>query len=151
MTFKKISPKLFSVILIVPSLRYRFLPPKYDYNRPIPLHMRPKPTLIESSSDESESGTLHENDVMVCGDVGPRNRKEKRSRNGSGDSNITTINQSYARPTLDCVICYNDIDIGDRMEYMIAPCNHIFHRACLTQWMEVKMECPVCRTPLPAL
>ncbi len=117
--------------------------------------MRPKVSRIQTSSDsdDSESSTLLENEVITFGDVGPRNRKDKR-RNGSGESNgITTINhtEAYERPTLSCVICYNDIDIGDRMEYMLAPCNHIFHRQCLTQWMDVKMECPVCRTNLPAL
>lgn len=118
--------------------------------------MRPTISQIKpqkSTEADVESDALLENDV-ICSDVGPRNRKEKRSRNGSGDSNgITTINhtETYKRPTVDCVICYNDIDIGDRMEYMIAPCNHIFHRECLTQWMDVKMECPVCRTNLPAL
>ena len=140
--------------------QYRFLPPKFDYNRPIPAHMRPTVSLIENrpspnnSEDSAESSALLENEVMNCNDIGPRNRKEKRSRNGSGESNgITTINhtESYKRPTLDCVICYNEIDIGDRMEYMLAPCNHIFHRECLTQWMDVKMECPVCRTKLPPL
>ncbi|EED94445.1 hypothetical protein THAPSDRAFT_261916, partial [Thalassiosira pseudonana CCMP1335] len=52
-------------------------------------------------------------------------------------------------PTLDCVICYNEIDVNDRAGYMLAPCDHIFHRQCLEQWMEVKMECPICRCNLP--
>lgn len=34
---------------------------------------------------------------------------------------------------------------------MKAPCNHAFHPYCLIQWMEVKMECPCCRTVLPAI
>ena len=43
-------------------------------------------------------------------------------------------------PTLDCVICYNEIDVNDRKGYMLAPCDHIFHRQCLEQWMEIKVS-----------
>merc|ERR1711935_580880 len=32
---------------------------------------------------------------------------------------------------------------------MVTPCKHYYHRACLTQWMDQKMECPTCRTALP--
>ena len=36
-------------------------------------------------------------------------------------------------------------------QLMIAPCQHVFHPYCLLQWMEVKMECPCCRTELPPI
>ena len=52
---------------------------------------------------------------------------------------------------LDCVICCSPVDISDRSGYMLAPCEHIFHRSCLTTWMDVKMECPTCRGNLPAI
>lgn len=53
--------------------------------------------------------------------------------------------------SLECSICYEGIDIRKRHDYMLAPCNHLFHRECLVQWMDVKMECPICRTDLPVL
>lgn len=31
------------------------------------------------------------------------------------------------------------------------PCNHNFHKECITKWFENKPECPVCRTQLPYL
>ncbi|RLN51879.1 hypothetical protein BBJ29_007284 [Phytophthora kernoviae] len=50
--------------------------------------------------------------------------------------------------SIDCVICMVELDI-DARDYMIAPCEHIFHRECLQGWMQVKMECPTCRCVLP--
>ncbi|KAJ5071767.1 dsc e3 ubiquitin ligase complex subunit 1 [Anaeramoeba ignava] len=44
-----------------------------------------------------------------------------------------------------CVICRCEIED----DYMITPCNHFFHRTCLQRWMELKLECPTCRSPLP--
>ena len=32
-----------------------------------------------------------------------------------------------------------------------APCGHRFHKDCLEQWMDIKMECPVCRGHLPLI
>ena len=37
------------------------------------------------------------------------------------------------------------------MRPVCAPCNHWFHRRCLEEWMNVKMECPTCRATLPPL
>lgn len=134
---------------MIPS---RFLPPKFDYHRPIPSSLLPQPLdRLKSSTEERESSSLLENDAVIPGHTagGPRNRKVKSD---IGKTTVHTVHNSTCdRPTLDCVICYNDIDIGDREKYMLAPCDHIFHKECLTQWMEVKMECPVCRTDLPAL
>ena len=42
--------------------------------------------------------------------------------------------------TLDCIICHNEIDTNDPQGYMLAPCDHIFHRQCLEQWMDVKVR-----------
>jgi len=50
----------------------------------------------------------------------------------------------------DCVICMLEIDPEDARR-VITPCNHKFHQACLEQWMDVKMECPTCRTALPPI
>jgi len=36
-------------------------------------------------------------------------------------------------------------------QIMKTPCNHKFHVGCLVQWMEIKMECPTCRSALPVL
>jgi hypothetical protein len=47
----------------------------------------------------------------------------------------------------ECVICMDSVEAAQR--YMITPCNHAFHQPCLEQWMEVKMQCPVCRAVLP--
>lgn len=128
----------------------RFLPPKYDYSRPIPESLLPPQHSNERQSpDDVETNTLIGGD-----DKGPRNRKSS-SRNGSDDSHgVTTIYESHDSSegtSLDCVICYNSINIENKRGYMLAPCDHIFHRDCLEQWMEVKMECPICRMSLPPL
>lgn len=36
-----------------------------------------------------------------------------------------------------------------RMDVMVAPCQHAFHTECLERWLEIKNECPSCRSALP--
>jgi len=48
----------------------------------------------------------------------------------------------------ECVICMSSVD-PSLYDYMITPCDHIFHSHCLLQWLEQKMECPTCRGALP--
>ncbi|XP_043689231.1 transmembrane E3 ubiquitin-protein ligase FLY2-like isoform X2 [Telopea speciosissima] len=50
----------------------------------------------------------------------------------------------------DCVICMTAIDLTQRPnDCMVTPCDHFFHSGCLQRWMDIKMECPTCRRPLP--
>ncbi|XP_031255315.1 transmembrane E3 ubiquitin-protein ligase FLY1-like isoform X2 [Pistacia vera] len=50
----------------------------------------------------------------------------------------------------DCVICMTAIDLTQRStDCMVTPCEHFFHSVCLQRWMDIKMECPTCRRPLP--
>merc|ERR1711871_94994 len=46
-----------------------------------------------------------------------------------------------------CVICMDEVE--ESLDYMLTPCNHLYHSECLTQWMEQKMECPTCRQAIP--
>ncbi|EIN09405.1 hypothetical protein PUNSTDRAFT_85742 [Punctularia strigosozonata HHB-11173 SS5] len=41
--------------------------------------------------------------------------------------------------------------VGGRKHYSLAPCHHLFHTACLEQWLAIKNICPQCRRPLPPL
>lgn len=65
---------------------------------------------------------------------------------------------------LDCPICMSTVIIPvlvadttknmkqhEKMmkEVMVTPCHHIFHTRCLEDWMIHKLQCPVCRCPLP--
>ena len=43
----------------------------------------------------------------------------------------------------DCSICWNWITDS---QIMTTPCNHKFHRECLSQWLRVKKSCPLCRS-----
>ena len=47
----------------------------------------------------------------------------------------------------DCSICMSRVE--DPQNCMVTPCDHVFHTACLQQWMDLKLECPVCRRELP--
>ncbi|KAF5100082.1 hypothetical protein D0Z00_001419 [Geotrichum galactomycetum] len=38
-----------------------------------------------------------------------------------------------------------------RRKYMVTPCQHVFHTECLEMWMRSRLQCPICRNPLPPL
>ena len=149
----------------------RFLPPKFDYSRPIPQSLLPPGTSQEvtpesppkgRNSDDSlslqESQSLLPSAAPVVRDRGTTTRNRIRGSRLNRQENSMTAepvihdtSTGSSDHTLDCVICYNAIDVQNRRGYMLAPCDHIFHKDCLVQWMDVKMECPICRTELPSL
>ncbi|ANZ73331.1 BA75_00049T0 [Komagataella pastoris] len=74
---------------------------------------------------------------------------------------------------VDCAICMSELKVPvvsrkglgneestehsnipgilSRRVYMVTPCRHLFHSECLESWMQYKLQCPVCRNPLPPL
>ncbi|PSS12945.1 hypothetical protein M430DRAFT_36156 [Amorphotheca resinae ATCC 22711] len=71
--------------------------------------------------------------------------------------------------TVDCAICMQVLEVpvvaagtdasaaggvvgmlGRRL-YMVTPCRHVFHSACLEGWMRFRLQCPICRENLPPL
>jgi len=43
-----------------------------------------------------------------------------------------------------CAICFEDFLVGVRM-----PCLHVFHKSCISEWLQVGNSCPLCRFQMP--
>lgn len=71
---------------------------------------------------------------------------------------------------IDCAICCEVLEVPvvkagveaepagggvagalERRKYMVTPCRHIFHSACLEGWLRFRLQCPICREELPPL
>mmetsp|Transcript_22809 Transcript_22809/g.53279 ORF Transcript_22809/g.53279 Transcript_22809/m.53279 type:complete len:581 (-) Transcript_22809:69-1811(-) len=55
------------------------------------------------------------------------------------------------QPDAECVICMGALTEGEQHLHVVTPCEHRFHASCLEQWMDVKLECPTCRSALPPM
>ena len=55
----------------------------------------------------------------------------------------------------DCAICMTPLslpgvkDVLNTSRTLHAPCGHRFHSDCLSRWLDLKPDCPTCRTSLP--
>ncbi|EOA31386.1 hypothetical protein CARUB_v10014562mg [Capsella rubella] len=50
-----------------------------------------------------------------------------------------------------CVICMDKIRVGTSdVEAALMPCQHVFHRMCVEEWLRNSGVCPVCRAMLPS-
>ncbi|KAJ1799729.1 hypothetical protein LPJ56_006578, partial [Coemansia sp. RSA 2599] len=99
--------------------------------------------------DEAEDGAESNGEGSGDSDA------EQPSADGSGQEEPP----ARRRNNRECAICIQDIDVSPtaaatlfgRAPYMVTPCHHVYHTECLTRWMEMKLECPVCRAPLPPI
>lgn len=41
-----------------------------------------------------------------------------------------------------CAVCIESFQKNDNV--MILPCTHMFHAACITPWLQKKLNCPLC-------
>lgn len=46
----------------------------------------------------------------------------------------------------ECVVCLGDQKVGDQATKL--PCGHLFHGACLEEWLRIHGTCPTCRYEL---
>lgn len=44
---------------------------------------------------------------------------------------------------IDCVICWDTLP--DPTSYILGPCSHAFHEACVALWLTDHATCPLCR------
>jgi len=98
----------------------RFLPQRYNYHPILPLY--------NENDDDEENEHVDANDAS-----------------SSAPLERISVNQ-------ECAICFTNIVENNEVnnkDYMVTPCHHIFHTECLKHWMNIKMECPVCRAELP--
>merc|ERR1711988_726018 len=63
---------------------------------------------------------------------------------------ITWGPQAQVAPGSVCSICLDSCneDTGSStgaVRWRSLPCHHVFHEACLVQWLERAHNCPVCR------
>jgi len=52
---------------------------------------------------------------------------------------INEISEDQAK----CLVCQEDFEVGEEVRTL--PCFHIFHTACIDQWLRTSKECPVCK------
>lgn len=52
--------------------------------------------------------------------------------------------KTTSAPDQTCTICLSDL-LNCRQ---LSSCGHLFHYKCLFQWVQNKLECPVCRVPI---
>jgi hypothetical protein len=53
---------------------------------------------------------------------------------------FSRVHQNKDSSTDPCYICLEHVD-----NYIILPCSHRVHAACLKIWMDVSERCPMCR------
>ncbi|OAQ64378.2 transmembrane E3 ubiquitin-protein ligase [Pochonia chlamydosporia 170] len=78
----------------------------------------------------------------------------------------STAGEKSGVRAIDCAICREVLEVpvvraGEeestvsgvfaRRMYMVTPCRHIFHTACLESWLRFRLQCPICREELPPI
>lgn len=76
-------------------------------------------------------------------------RAVPRRRSGTGVAAAGPGDVETGDGGTECVICMNVVDLERPAARMVTPCGHFFHPHCLQRWIDIKMECPTCRRPLP--
>ena len=83
---------------------------------------------VEEGADLSK---LKETDYKIA------EKKDEKQQNSSKNASELNI------PTVNCAICMEDIKVGDKIIKL--RCDHIFHSACILNWVKDKNSCPYCR------
>eukprot|EP00639_Heterosigma_akashiwo_P001533 CAMPEP_0194563730 /NCGR_PEP_ID=MMETSP0292-20121207/3668_2 /TAXON_ID=39354 /ORGANISM="Heterosigma akashiwo, Strain CCMP2393" /LENGTH=195 /DNA_ID=CAMNT_0039412717 /DNA_START=979 /DNA_END=1565 /DNA_ORIENTATION=- len=123
----------------------RFLPPRYDYRRPLPDSLR------GGGGGGAAAGDGEDGEDAPLNPLHARDGGGATARGvGGGGGRDAHLLDEEAGTLTECAICQAGVAPGAADDYMLTPCDHLFHAACLAQWMAIKMECPTCRAAAPA-
>ncbi|KAF0928593.1 hypothetical protein E2562_006036 [Oryza meyeriana var. granulata] len=57
---------------------------------------------------------------------------------------VAAAGAKKGRPVEDCPVCLEAFADDDGVK-VVPSCGHVFHAACIDQWLAVRNSCPVCR------
>lgn len=84
---------------------------------------------------------------------GARSRAQRQGLSFSAVGQVTEegiwsegFRERLGHDQVQCVICLNDFEAADRVRRL--PCDHVFHVACVDEWLGRDAHCPLCRTGL---
>jgi hypothetical protein len=99
----------------------------------------PPPTGATTKKSLSPTSVQHTKSDLVL----PERPKQDNAADDA--SSISSDEDDEKYPT--CAICLVKYQDGDEICWAAnKQCNHVFHKACITQWLLRHEECPCCRT-----
>lgn len=159
-----ISQELFGPRFFVPKACSKWIPAAYDYH----------PILKEEDEETGASFPIGFTQATTSSPFA----NAASSSSSAGPEPKKGVERGKGKKSFDCAICMQSLEVpvvprgaesGDqgsatasigvgvkdlifsRRAYMVTPCRHIFHSVCLEGWMRYRLQCPICRDPLPPL
>lgn len=65
------------------------------------------------------------------------------------EATLDDDDDSSSTMPMQCLVCLEEFFLGP--EACRLPCSHVFHKACITKWLQESNMCPLCRTSLPSV
>ncbi|KAF4652499.1 hypothetical protein FOL46_009703 [Perkinsus olseni] len=91
-------------------------------------------------------------DMMASGDVYERLMDLQETLSSRSGLDQATVNRIPTQPATaprehnqdQCMICLNDFSPSDP-PLRVLPCSHVFHAACIDEWLRRNTDCPICK------
>jgi hypothetical protein len=131
------------------SPRYRIR--ERNDRQPISLNQIPTENTIAIFHEYSQRNDLEgiDNQSIEQSEIDSNNSDNKSEGSNLIDNfcevkikNISTLEENNKK----CTICLENFNSKEKV--IILPCIHIFHRPCISDWMENKKNCPICKFKL---
>jgi hypothetical protein len=117
-----------------------------------------------SSASAETSPVLDRARSLSLSRGGAESRKREKTRDKKDSTLVRSVDCAICREVLEVPVVPRGADpdaalstaggvagmLARRM-YMVTPCRHIFHSACLEGWLRFRLQCPICREELPPL
>ncbi|KZV56442.1 hypothetical protein F511_08340 [Dorcoceras hygrometricum] len=104
------------------------------------------------TSDDSDSDYDYDSDSSLLSFTSPNFYTSTPALRSFVNSLPMKILPPNSTPSLQsCSICLDDFEINPNTERPVneLPCEHYFHKDCISEWLQRNYTCPLCRFKLP--
>lgn len=109
---------------------------------------------VEDENDESNKRKKSStNDGQISDNSDSNETSPRKRRKINSDSRYSTSEHGSTTDTDKDTTTNNLNDKKDKSEYthvpVLMPCEHVFGRSCLREWLKTNNSCPLCRLSIP--
>eukprot|EP00744_Colponema_vietnamica_P003745 GILI01005689.1.p1 GENE.GILI01005689.1~~GILI01005689.1.p1 ORF type:complete len:453 (+),score=84.81 GILI01005689.1:43-1359(+) len=112
------------------------------------IRVRPLKQTVEFASMFAALSLSDSNDIQMGGNE-EENKESEGEEEAEEEKEEEEAKELVSVPS-NCAVCFKSLRLQGHAVSVLANCRHVYHRQCISNWVDGHHSCPLCRAPASA-